>query len=41
MQYQVKGAPLPYVEINLEQGEQIKCQRGAMSWMSAGIEMNT
>lgn len=41
MNYQVKGAPLPYVEINLEQGEQIKCQRGAMSWMSAGIEMNT
>ncbi|MBR0120787.1 MAG: TIGR00266 family protein [Clostridia bacterium] len=41
MQYQVKGEPLPYVEINLEAGEQIKCQRGAMSWMSAGIEMNT
>lgn len=41
MQYQVKGEPLPYVEINLDAGEQIKCQRGAMSWMSAGIEMNT
>ena len=41
MQYQVKGEPLPYVEINLEAGEQVKCQRGAMSWMSAGIEMNT
>ena len=41
MQYQIKGSPLPYVEINLEQGEQLKCQRGAMSWMSAGIEMST
>ena len=41
MQYQVKGEPLPYVEINLEPGEQVKCQRGAMSWMSAGIDMNT
>ena len=41
MQYQVKGEPLPYVEINLEAGEQTKCQRGAMSWMSVGIEMNT
>ncbi len=41
MQYEIKGAPLPYVEIQLNPGESLKCQGGAMSWMSSGLRMET
>ena len=41
MNYTIKGNNLPYVEINLEQGESIKCEGGSMSWMSPNLTMNT
>ena len=41
MNFEIKGTPLPVVLINLEAGEQIKTDRGAMSWMSPNMEMST
>ena len=41
MNFEIKGTPLPVVLINLEAGEQIKTERGAMSWMSPNMEMTT
>lgn len=41
MQAEVKNAPLPVLVVQLEQGEAIECQKGAMSWMSSTIEMKT
>ena len=41
MQYTVKGTPMPVVEIELNDGESIKCEAGAMSWMSSNLEMTT
>lgn len=41
MRYDISGASLPMVEITLEKGETIKCENGAMSWMSDDIKMNT
>ena len=41
MKYQIKGTPLPVVECTLSAGESIKCEGGAMSWMSANMEMST
>ncbi len=41
MNYEIKGTPLPVVEISLAAGESIKCQGGAMSWMSPNMQMNT
>ncbi len=41
MKYEIKGTPLPVVEIALDSGESIKCQGGAMSWMSGNMQMET
>ena len=41
MQYEIKGTPLPVVIMNLEDGEKIKTDKGAMSWMSPNMEMST
>lgn len=41
MQYEVKGAPFPVVVCNLAPGESVKCQRGAMCWMSPNMQMET
>lgn len=41
MQFEIKGAPFPVVICNLEAGESIKCQRGAMCWMSPNMQMET
>ena len=41
MTYEIKGTPLPVVIMNLENGEQIKTDKGAMSWMSPNMEMST
>ena len=41
MNYEIKGTPLPVVIMNLEAGEQIKTEKGAMSWMSPNMEMTT
>ncbi len=41
MRYSIEGGNLPYVKCQLESGEQIFCESGAMSWMDDGIEMTT
>jgi len=41
MQYEIKGTPLPVVIMNLQAGEKIKTDQGAMSWMSPNMSMST
>lgn len=41
MQYRIDGAPFPYVTISLAGGESIECQKGAMSWMTPNMKMET
>ena len=41
MKYEIKSAPFAVLTLQMEQGEQIKCQSGAMAWMSQGIKMET
>ncbi len=41
MQYEIKGAPFPVVVCNLAAGESVRCQKGAMCWMSPNMQMET
>lgn len=41
MQYKIVGEPLPVVICNLEQGETLITESGAMSWMSENMKMET
>lgn len=41
MKYKISGDTLPVVELLLEANESVKCESGAMSWMSQNIEMET
>ena len=41
MKYTIKNQPFTVVSFQMEQGEQLKCQSGAMAWMSPGIQMET
>jgi len=41
MRYEIKGTPLPVVECQLEPGETIICEGGAMSWMTPNMSMQT
>ncbi|MBQ7765596.1 MAG: TIGR00266 family protein [Lachnospiraceae bacterium] len=41
MQYEIKGAPFPVAVLNVAAGEAIKCQAGAMCWMSPNMQMET
>ncbi len=41
MQYEIKGAPYPVGIVNLEAGESVLCQSGAMTWMSPNMKMET
>ncbi len=41
MNYEIKGTPLPVVIMNVEAGETIKTEKGAMSWMSPNMKMST
>lgn len=41
MRYEIKGAPLPVLIMSLSNGESIKTDKGAMSWMSPNMEMTT
>ena len=41
MKYQIKGEQMPVLICNLEQGEKVTCESGAMSWMSPNMEMET
>lgn len=41
MQYEIQGGNLPVVICNLNAGEQIITENGAMSWMSPNMKMET
>lgn len=41
MQYKITGAPLPVLTCNLNAGESMICQSGAMCWMDKNITMQT
>lgn len=41
MKYEIQGKDLPVAIITLDKGESIVTERGAMSWMSEGMEMKT
>lgn len=41
MDYEVKGGSMPIVEMNLDRGEAIKCEAGAMAWMSSNMRLET
>ena len=41
MNYEVKGEPFPVVICNMSAGESVKCQAGAMAWMTPNMEMKT
>ncbi len=41
MQYKIDGGNLPVLKLQLEQGESVECEAGAMAWMDDEIEMQT
>ena len=41
MRYEIKGEPLPAVVCNLESGETMISESGAMSWMTPNMKMET
>ena len=41
MKYEIKGEPLPVAICNLQPGESIICESGAMCWMSPNMQMET
>ncbi|MBQ8129923.1 MAG: TIGR00266 family protein [Clostridia bacterium] len=41
MKYQIKGESLPVVICEVDSGETVICESGAMSWMSPNMEMQT
>ena len=41
MKYEIKGEPMPVVICELDPGESIVSEAGAMSWMSANMQMET
>lgn len=41
MKYQITNQPFTVLTLMMDQGESIKCQSGAMAWMTSGIQMET
>lgn len=41
MEYKIEGTPLPVVICNLQNGEKIVSESGAMSWMTPNVQMET
>ncbi len=41
MNYEIKGEPFPVVVVKLASGESVKCQKGAMAWMTENMDMKT
>lgn len=41
MRYMIDGGNLPVLKIQLEKGEVVECESGAMAWMDDEIEMQT
>ena len=41
MKYEIKGDSMPVVICQMENGESLNCEAGAMSWMSPNMKMET
>ena len=41
MKFEIKNQPFTVLTLYMERGESIKCQSGAMAWMTPGIHMET
>ena len=41
MKYEIKGGSFPVAICNVESGQSLRCQNGAMAWMSDNMEMST
>ena len=41
MRYEIKNQPFTVLSLFMDAGEAVKCQSGAMAWMSPGIRMET
>ena len=41
MTYEITNQPFTVLKLQMEAGEGIKCQSGAMAWMTPGITMET
>lgn len=41
MNYEIKGGSFPVACVNVPSGTSVRCQRGAMAWMSENMEMQT
>lgn len=41
MKYMIQGASLPVLKLEMNPGESVECEAGAMSWMDDGIVMDT
>lgn len=41
MQYEIQGTPYPVAVLNLNAGESVLCQSGAMTWMTPNMRMET
>ncbi len=41
MRFEIKGEPLPVVIVYLDANETVNCQKGAMSWMTPNMKMET
>ena len=41
MRYSIEGEPLPIVICELDNGEMITCEGGAMAWMTPNMKMET
>ena len=41
MEYRILGQPFCAVEVKLEAGESMNCQKGAMAWMTSNMVMET
>lgn len=41
MRYEIKGEPLPVLITYLDADESINCEKGAMSWMTPNMQMQT
>ncbi len=41
MKYEIMGSPFPVVTCNLSAGESVVCQKGAMTWMTDNMTMET
>lgn len=41
MRYEIKGEPMPVVLVYLDADEAVMCQKGAMSWMTPNMKMQT